>query len=158
MKPERVRELLNYQPDTGIFTWLVKRRGAANKGDIAGCVARNGYLRIGIDGQLYFAHRMAWLYVHGELPKMIDHVNGVKTDNRISNLRAASQALNAQNRRRPQGSNPYIGISFHSSAKKWIANICTNGIRKTIGRFDSPEDARDAYLAEKRKTHTFGEL
>ena len=87
----RLKKLLSYNTDTGEFRWRVTRRGAARAGSVAGCVRHDGYVRIAIDGKRYLAHRLAWLYVHGELVPELDHANGVRSDNRLDNLRPATR-------------------------------------------------------------------
>lgn len=100
------------------------------------------------------AHRLAWLYVHGEWPsKHLDHLNGNRTDNRIENLRQVSVAENAENTRRPHRDNKsgYLGVC--KKRGKWLAVIQIKGKYTRIGLFDTPEMAHEAYLAEKRKHH-----
>jgi len=93
----QLKEILTYNPDTGIFTWLVASNGRIRVGDIAG-TTDNGYVRIMIERTKYRAHRLAWLYVHGESPKeQIDHINHIRDDNRINNLRCVSCHENFKN-------------------------------------------------------------
>lgn len=96
MEQTRLKELLHYDPNTGIFTWRVNRRGRfARKGSVAGTVDFNGYIAMGVDNRRYYAHRLAWLYVFGYYPpEDTDHINEIKTDNRIVNLRCASRSEN----------------------------------------------------------------
>jgi len=89
--------LLTYDPYTGLFTWLVDAYSNKVKGKIAGSI-KEGYINISIDRKLYRAHRLAWLYVNGVFPSEIDHINRVKSDNRICNLREVSRSENCQNR------------------------------------------------------------
>ena len=90
----RLKELLSYNPDTGNFTWLVSR-GKAKKNDIAGHLEHTGYISIRIHGKAYLAHRLAWFYVFGGFPDSdLDHVNGVRTDNSMNNLRIATKPQN----------------------------------------------------------------
>ena len=104
MKPrvsaERLRQLLDYAPETGRFYWR-KQRGSAAAGSEAGTWHSHGYRVINIDGVAYYAHRLAWLYVHGEHPAgEIDHINAIPADDRIANLRQCSRSENARNTRR----------------------------------------------------------
>ena len=117
---ERLKELLNYDPDTGVFTWKVKRHGVTS-GSEAGCIEKYGYRYIKVDGAQYFAHRLAWMYVHGVDPAelQIDHVNQVKDDNKMSNLRLATHQQNQRN-------NKSKGICLHKKSNKWHANIRIN--------------------------------
>lgn len=104
-------------------------------------------------GKSYKAHRLAWLYMHGELPdKSIDHINGLKTDNRIANLRLATNAQQKQNRpRNLNNSSGYKGVA--RAETKWRARINANGRHYYLGRFDTPEDAHNAYVAAAHRLH-----
>lgn len=156
---QRLREALDYCPNSGTFTWKTKAARNTVVGRVAGRIKENGYREIGIDGRLHGAHRLAWLYVHGEWPNgQIDHFNGNRLDNRISNLRNVSASENLQNQFSPHGDNPFLGVSWQKSRNKWRADICVNGKQKFLGRFDSKQDARDAYLAAKRDMHIPGRL
>jgi hypothetical protein len=152
----RLRELLNYDPDTGVFTWRIAANRAVPIGRIAGYVSADGYRAIRINGRGYPAHRLAWLYAKGTFPgTALDHMNGVRDDNRISNLREATAAQNAQNRARPQGANPHIGVYWYAQRRKWRALIWVAGRVKHLGLFTTPEAARDAYLQAKESLHPF---
>ena len=151
---ERLRELLHYDPETGIFTWLV-HRPPIKAGAIAGGFVHS-YLRIRISGRAYGSHRLAWLYMTGEWPEEdIDHINGVKHDNRIKNLRNVSRLMNTQNQRRAQSHNTsgLLGVSRVESRNKWVATIKFAGKKRHIGYFRTPQEAHDAYIAAKRQLH-----
>jgi hypothetical protein len=153
----RLKELLSYDKDTGVFMWL-KSRGGAKKGMVAGCIDSDGYVQIGLDGKLYRAHRVAFLYVFDRWPsEEIDHINGDRTDNRIKNLRESTRAENMQNLKKPSvpGKSGLFGAQWSSAKRKWRAAIKTKGFRKHLGYFDTPEEARNAYILEKKKTHPF---
>lgn len=152
----RLKELLHYCPDTGVFTWQRARQGV-RVGCVAGGIGGEGYRSIRVDGRNYLAHRLAWLYVYGEWPKdQIDHINGVKDDNRIANLREATNAENNQNlAMRSSNKSGFVGVHWHSRDRKWHANIRINMKRKFLGRFNTPESAHAAYLAAKAELHTF---
>lgn len=151
---ERAREVLSYCPIGGTLTWqqtLSRSRGA---GKPAGYRRADGYLHIRIDGQLYLGHRLVWLHVTGSWPvDEIDHFDGDRKNNRIENLRDVSMAGNAQNRSRPQGSNPFLGVSWDKCCGKWTAGIRVGGRRLTLGRFDDPELAHQRYLRAKAELH-----
>jgi len=95
----RLRELLQYDPDTGVFVWLQSRRARASEGSIAGSNHPSKHRIIRIDGVNFYAHRLAWIYVHGPIPDgmLIDHINGQRGDNRIKNLRTVTHKENMGN-------------------------------------------------------------
>lgn len=155
MAPEMVRELLHYDPETGVFRWRKKHARCIRAGDIAGCLDRfgAGYWRIRIDGKGYSGHRLAWLYVHGKWPEqVIDHINGDRADNRIANLREATHRQNQQNRTRVQRNNTsgVRGVTWDKVTKRWRAYIENMGHTICLGRYDDKERAakarRDAEL------------
>lgn len=146
---ERLRELLHYDPETGIFIWRVNRARRQTAGKVAGSFASQGYWIIGVEGINYKAHRLAWLYVYGEWPKdQIDHLNGIKDDNRISNLRDVDNVINSHNKRIAMATarNELLGVSRRNG--KWYSQI-----KAFLGYFDTPEEAHEAYLVAKRKIH-----
>jgi len=145
---ERVVELLNYDPETGVFTRKVRRRRFL-AGEVAGTLNGKGYIRIRIDGKDYLAHRLAWLVVHGHLPDELDHINGEPSDNRIINLRQATRQENVRNTgMRVNNTSGYKGVCWGKSRGKWIATARdANGKSKYIGRFHNPEAASAAYEA-----------
>lgn len=156
----RLREILNYDSLTGIFTWIVKPNKKLPAGIRAGCTGA-GYRRIHFDGKLYMEHRLAWLYVYGEFPKLsLDHVNGDGLDNRISNLREATTKQNAQNTYGPQvnGTSGYLGVHWIPHKQKWRSRIQDGGKKISLGYFFTKEQAYKAYLEAKRKLHPFSNL
>lgn len=100
--PDSVRDVLDYDPDTGLFTWIANYH-ASKVGTVAGTKGRLGYIVIRCSGVPYFAHRLAWYFVHGEQPYIIDHINHDRSDNRIANLRNVDYVLNGLNQRRSTG-------------------------------------------------------
>lgn len=152
----RLRELLHYDPETGVFTNRVVRPRTV-LGAVAGGHDSYGYITISVDVRRYLAHRLAWLYVYGEWPsKNLDHINGVRDDNRIANLREATQAQNLQNRAAASiGRSGVLGVGWDSSRKKWVASIKHQGKARHLGRFSTVEGAQAAYLAAKAQLHTF---
>lgn len=148
-----LKDLLHYDPTTGIFRWRV-RRGGVSPGDTTGCEDSSGHLGICLNGRLYLAHRLAWFYVHGEWPEVIDHVNGDRKDNRLVNLRDTNITGNAQNTRAPRRNNRtgYLGVVPRPGGK-FRALIGVNGEKKNIGHFDTPEEAHEAYKKAKRELH-----
>lgn len=161
MKPlltqERLKQLLDYYPETGLFTWKIANSKRTHAGDIAGSPSKKGYILIGIDGRVYRAHRLAWLYVNGCWPKnFIDHINSNKTDNRIANLRDVDGKTNMENQTRASSQNKssgVIGVSREQGRRRWRAHITTNKKMIHLGYFDTIEEASDAYIAAKRKIH-----
>jgi hypothetical protein len=152
---EQVREHLNYDPETGIFTRKKATTGRYGRaGAVCGAFDRHGYLVITITSVRNAAHRLAWLYVHGEWPKQqIDHINHVKTDNRIANLRDVSGNVNQQNKIRSQRQNKLGLLGVHRFRGSFIAQITIGGTAKNLGSFGSPEDAHAAYVEAKRRHH-----
>lgn len=155
---QRLKELLIYDAETGYFWW----REAEYPRRVSGLAGWTGppptsYVRIGIDGVVYHAHRLAWLYVHGRWPtNHIDHINRNPSDNRIENLREATRSQNHGNRkRRSDNSSGYKGVGRHS-AHQWRAQIQVAGRRMHLGLYPSAEEAHEAYM-RAAQTH-FGEF
>jgi hypothetical protein len=149
---EYLRSQLYYDENSGNFTWLVSNSSQSEIGKIAGCVDSSiGYrnISITIDGKAhkFKAHRLAWLYVYGVWPaKNIDHIDRNKLNNRISNLREATQQENMRNyTKQPNKSSRYLGVSWHKVRKKWQAKILLNNGPKYLGIFTSEEEAALAY-------------
>jgi hypothetical protein len=157
--PEKIKELLKYDPDTGIFTWIAKTAPRANRrkiGSEAGSIDKNGYIIISIFGVRILAHRLAWYFVHNKFPNHnVDHINGNRNDNKIENLRDVPQAINSQNSRVPRANNKsgYLGVHFSKVSNKWTSQITINRKCKSLGFFETPEAAYTAYLEAKRKIH-----
>lgn len=151
-----IKGILNYEPKTGCMTWL-ESRGRIKAGDIAGNTHVNGYRRLSIDGKEQLCHRLAWEAVHGEIPAglVIDHINGDRGDNRIQNLRAVPQSINAQNRSKASSHNKtgLLGVSFHKRSKRFNAQINVQGASLHLGSFISPELAHEAYCKAKKALH-----
>ncbi len=148
----RLRELLNYNPLTGEFRWAPSTNKRF-RGKPAGSINNHGYHRIQIDKREYVAHRLAWLFVHGEWPiEEIDHVNGDRKDNRLENLRQATRAENQRNSANWRRSSAGLrGVQRVN--KKYHAHIQCDGKQSHIGSFASPEAAHAAYYAEASRLH-----
>ena len=137
---EELKEWLDYNPETGAFS----RKKYASKKYGCGTIDEHGYMQISVKHKVYRAHRLAWLWVYGKFPeKIIDHINGNKLDNRICNLRDVCKSVNGLN------VNKYKG--FHKHQNKFRSRIKVFGKTIDLGVFDTPEQARNAYLAEKQK-------
>jgi hypothetical protein len=151
----RLRQVLDYSPQTGVFTWRERVAKCVHIGGVAGCKEKRiGYITIGVDGQIYKAHRLAWLYMTGNWPiKFIDHINGQKSDNRFENLREVCEDGNAQNIRKPNKRNKSGFLGVIRFQNKWRANITVNGKTRRIGDYNTPEEAHQAYLKSKRELH-----
>lgn len=157
---ERLKELVHYDPETGIFTLLTSRGNKAKVGDIVGHKHTTGYVRIKLDGKLYEAHRLVWLYMYDIFPeKAIDHKNEIKHDNRIVNLRLATTQENRHNVSNPRTDNTsgFRGVSWDKTTRKWRSQIAINGKVKSIGYFNTASEASEAYFAAKRFYHPFWE-
>lgn len=140
----RLDELLSVNPEKGIFIWRANTGGKGKKDKEAGTLMSNGYVKIGIDGKEYLAHRLMWLFVHGEYPKTnIDHKDRCRSNNCISNLRLATPKQNAENMFRESNTSGFKGVHFNKRLKSrpWSANITHCGRTIHIGYFSSAEEA-----------------
>jgi len=156
MDYERLKEVLEYNPDTGVFTWIVKKTYKRDKGSKAGKVHSAGYISIGIDGKQYLAHRLAWLFYYGYLPEnCIDHINGSKTDNSIHNLREVSKSCNAFNSKiNVLNKSGIKGISLDTERNKYVVRFKNKNRYLFIGRFDDLIEATAHRLAIEQCTGT----
>lgn len=148
---ERLREVLDYNPETGVFTWKKRISQKSAVGKTAGSIEKvSGYVSIRIDKKLYMAHRLAWLMMLGEWPgpgHEIDHVNGNRADNRWGNLRLATRGQNNANQKiSRRNTSGFKGVTARRNGTVWTAQIGHRGEYIHIGVFDSPELAHAAYL------------
>lgn len=152
---KELRHVLQYNEIDGIFTWIDSRGGAVKTGDRAGRKRKDGYVDFRIFGKRILAHRAAWVYVHGEIPAklFIDHINGVRDDNRICNLRLVSRAQNNQNRRKANCNSQTKLLGVTPLRGKFQATICYAGLQHYLGLFFTEKEAHCAYLNAKRKYH-----
>jgi len=149
---KRLKELLHYDPATGIFTWLVSRT-RVRKGDRAGSLQSSGYRCIGIDGKLYQESRIAFLYMEGYFPENdVDHINRKKDDNRWCNLRHVSRRCNMRNTGLQKNNKSGVkGVCWHRNKGKWAVQIKVNGKMIHLGCYESFDLAvRSRYYAEKK--------
>lgn len=147
-----LKEYYLFNSDTGEFT-RKKHRVTKYVGEIAGKI-HNGYVRISHKNKFYSAHRLAWLYVYGFMPKMIDHINGNRSDNRICNLREANHSTNAMNRKISTNNKCGVkGVRWAASNKKWRAQIVVSGKHIHLGMFLNINDAENAVVSARNQLH-----
>lgn len=150
----RLKELLHYDPETGVFEWRIKRPNGIKVGDMAGSLNSNGYIYISLDGKTYVAHRLSWLYIAGAWPAdQIDHINGIKHCNSFKNLREATHSINLQNQRKARSDNALGILGVRAYGKRFGAHIGVNGKLLNLGTFSTPAEAGAAYIVAKRKLH-----
>lgn len=156
---ELLRAIIDYNPQTGTFLW--KDRADVNNwwnGRYSGASAgayKDGYKVIRIHRKMFRAHRLAWLYIYGYLPKGdLDHIDGNRANNKISNLREATRSQNCMNSRKSiNNSSGFKGVYFRPDTKKWQAYIGAHGKRKILGCFDCPAAAHFSYIIAADKLH-----
>lgn len=143
---DRLREVFDYNPDTGV---IIRRIGKYASEKPAGSANGHGYLSLNIDRKRVMAHRLAWAIHHGEWPEQfVDHVNMVRDDNRIANLRLAGKSQNNQNRSKTlANTSGFKGVYWHKKAKRWYSIGVVHRKQKYLGLYDTPEEASEAYKA-----------
>jgi len=160
---EELRGIVTYDPETGFFGWVNARHmKKSSDGRGIGSMNANGYRYLSIRGKRYLCHRLAWLFVNGEIDnREIDHINGARSDNRICNLRLATSSENKQNiRKARKGSETgVLGVRVASNTDgRFTAQITVNGKNCHLGNFGTIEEASDAYLKAKAHMHPFQEI
>jgi len=158
---ETVRELLDYDPLTGIFIWKERdpkwfKAGIRNpckiwnshySGNLAGTINSHGYWMVGIKNVKYLAHRLAWLHVHGENPKELDHINQNPLDNRIKNLRVVTHLENGKNQvLRKNNTSGVMGVYWRKDINKWAAQLV---IERKVTPLGTYTNMAEAILGEK---------
>lgn len=144
---KKLKSLLHYDPDTGVFTWKVYAgNGRIKPGTIAGCInKRILYRYIHIKGKLYAAHRLAFLYMVGEMPEEVDHENHIRDDNRWCNLKPVTKLKNSHNKKlSTRNTSGVMGVHWHNGHQRWKAVITHEGVKKYLGSFLRKQDAIDA--------------
>jgi len=141
---DRLLERIKYDPLTGAFTWLTHQK-STEIGKEAGCIDNCGYRKIAVDRHPYMGHRLAWFYVHKEWPEVIDHINGVRNDNRLCNLRNTDMRGNMQNWAMHRDGKGQPGVSKRLKGGRYHAHIFVNGVTHHLGAFDTEEEACEAY-------------
>jgi hypothetical protein len=153
---ERLIEILRYDPEEGKFYWI-KRISIRVKavGADAGSLRRDGYLEIGIEGERFLAHRLAWFYVNGYWPEgQIDHKDMDRLNNRWANLRDATHGQNVHNSgARRNNTSGYKGVHYRKDLGRWEARIMSNKRLHIIGWYDTPLLAHDAYSQKAKELH-----
>ena len=155
MKIEELRSLFDYDSDLGVLRRKFKTCHS-KVGDTVGTIDCAGYLKVSINKKFYYLHRLIWLYVTGSMPNhVIDHINGNRSDNRISNLRDIDVASNIQNQKKANSANKstrLLGV-YQSDRDNPTAKIKVDGKSIHLGTFKTKDDAHDAYIQAKRKYH-----
>lgn len=150
-----IKSQLNYDESTGKFTWKVSNSNRIKVGESAGSLNSNGYITIRINGKLYFAHRLAWMIFHGyESIKEIDHIDGCRYNNKISNLRECTSAQNKWNQTLKSTNKSGVkGVCWNKRRNKWMARIGANGKEFFVGYFDSLSEAEVEILRYRKSLH-----
>lgn len=149
-----LKQIIDYDPVTGLFRWKVRASSRARAGSIAGYKSSDGYVIIGINKVSYRSHRLAWLYMNGSWPdEDIDHIDGDRANNAIINLRCASKSVNAQNHASANSNSSTGLLGVFPDRGRFRARIQIAGKAKYLGPFNTPEDAHAAYVREKHKLH-----
>lgn len=151
---DRVRKLISYDPSTGLLLWIVGKR----RGKVAGYSKNGDYVRVKLDGRCYVAHRLAWaLYYDVNPTDQIDHRDNDCANNRIENLREATNSENCRNTRiKKTNTSGFKGVSYVRSDGKWVACIRRDGRQVVLGKFETPEDAARVY--RNAAAELFGEF
>lgn len=146
----QLKSQLHYCPTTGIFTWLVSKSGNRGIGSIAGCI-QNGYLYIHVNKKRYRAHRLAWFYIYNCFPeKHLDHINQIKIDNRIDNLREVTPTINSKNRPRDKRNKSGVtGVRFKDN--RYEASIAVDKKYIYLGTYKTIEEAASARKEAEKK-------
>jgi hypothetical protein len=151
----RLKEVLDYDPETGFFTRRLKQTGV-KQGKITGSLLREGYVVTSVDCKIYKCHRLAWLYITGAWPTgQIDHINGNRSDNRFDNLRDVSKQQNIENQRKAQQSNKSTNeLGTWKNGSGFAARISHNNTKLYLGTFATVAEAKAAYVTAKRLLHS----
>jgi hypothetical protein len=155
---ERVREVLAYEPETGVLRWKITLGSRAVKGREAGNIdSSTGYHRTRVDGFFILSHHIGWAITHGVWPVQLDHVRGKEAGNALDNLRLATQHDNMGNIRKSKHNTSGLkGVSWHEVTGKWAAQIRVRGKQLWLGSYDTKEEAHEVYMGAARKH--FGEF
>lgn len=153
---ERLKELLHYDPVTGLFTWKVRSSNRIHVGDVCNYRIDAGYVMIRIDGKLMYAHRLAWLYMTGVLSDddLIDHEDTIKDNNKYTNLRIATKGQNAHNsNKRKDNTSGVKGVAFHKKSGKWMGQFSFDRKFIYVGLFTTIAEATSAVAKRREQMH-----
>ena len=155
MTRDDIKHLFDWCPESGVLRWKSPTSNRVKAGDVAGNLDSKGYYRVGLHGAQYRLHRVIWLLAYGEWPKgEIDHIDGNRINNSISNLRCVSHKRNSRNcKLSKNNTSGHIGITWHKKAGKWMASVSIDGRQQHLGLFD---DKRDAISARAKASETHG--
>jgi len=149
-------DLFEYNPKTGVVTRKISASRNTRKGDVVGSTDKYGYLVVDVNRKKYRLHRLIWAIYYKQMPDKniyIDHINRIKNDNRIENLRLVSNQENMHNMSKKGGSSSFVGVCFEKKVNKWKASIGVNNKKKHLGHFDNEIDAANAYIKAKKELH-----
>lgn len=150
---EYIKSIVSYDAENGVMTWVNTPRTDLI-GKAVGGVMGDGYLSAKIKGKSYLVHRLIWLYVYGYFPKSIDHKNGVRTDNRLSNLRLADNDENVMNQPlKSNNTSGFKGVSWHKIMGKWLAYITHKGVRMRLGYYHDINEAARVVAEARDRLH-----
>ena len=159
MTQDQLKQVLDYNPETGVFTWIKSTSNMVKVGRIAGSYTKGANrIYIKVFGKRYMAHRLAWFYVHGAFPRMqIDHIDGNSSNNALSNLREATNSQNGQNKRKARKDciSGLAGAHYNKRRNKYLARIKINKEVIYLGSYATMQEAHNVYITAKRKLHEY---
>lgn len=151
---DRLRQVLSYDAESGSLTWRIGRKGLPTEKHVVRCKNKGGYVVVMVDRVLLRAHRVAWAIHHGRWPDgEVDHINGNRADNALTNLRDVPKRLNAQNLRKAKKTNQCGLLGVYERDGMFLARVCVDGKTINLGRHKTAEAAHQAYVAGKRIHH-----
>lgn len=151
---DELKRVIFYDPKSGLLTWIVSPSRSVRAGSLAGSINKSdGYVKVKVNGRLYFGHRLAVLYMTGEWPDHTDHANAIKSDNRWSNLRVCSSLENAWNKsKQHNNTSGFVGVTWCKKSMKWKPSLSVRGKRINLGYWDDIELA-DLIVREARNKY-----
>ena|ERR1700752_4320654 len=155
MDQATLKSWLTYDPETGVFTWARSRgQGKVQVGRQAGCLHQDGYVKIRLFDRMYRCSRLAVLYMTGVMPAFVDHIDRDRSNDRWANLRVCTRSQNQSNRpKQVNNTSGFKGVLWHKQNKKWWARIRYCRKVKSLGLFNSPEEAAAAYVRAAKELH-----